>query len=98
MTSRRGLLIGLGSVCAAGLALAQVPQPQADNLPQPGLSTSNFSQIIPRPASAELRVPQGFSVSLYAEDLPGVRWMQWSPNGDLFVSQFNSNTITVLRD
>jgi glucose/arabinose dehydrogenase len=98
MTGRFGLLISLGTICAASLVLAQGPQPQADNLPKPGLATPNFSQIVPRPANAELRVPQGFSVSLYAEDLPGVRWMQWSPNGDLFVSQYNRHTITVLRD
>jgi len=98
MTGRFGLQIGLGVVCAASLLFAQIPQPKADNLPQPGLDTPNFSQAVPKPANAELRVPQGFSVSLYAEDIPGVRWMQWSPNGDLFVSQFNRSSITVLRD
>src|SRR5690349_19862921 len=98
MMGRFGLRIGFVLVCAASVLLAQFPQPSADNLPQPGLATPNFSQPVPKPASAELRVPQGFSVNLYAEDLPGVRWMQWAPNGDLFVSQFNSNTITVLRD
>ena len=98
MTGRFGLRIGFGLVCAASILLAQVPQPQADNLPLPGLATGNFSMVIPKPATTELRVPQGFSVSLYAEDLPGVRWMQWSPNGDLFVSQYNRSTITVLRD
>jgi len=98
MKGRLGLQIGLIFVCAASFFPAQTPQPQADNLPQPGLSTQNFNQPVPRPASAELRVPQGFSVSLYADDLPGVRWMQFSPNGDLFVSQYNRSTITVLRD
>jgi len=98
MTGRSALQSGLGLVCAAGILLAQIPQPKADGLAQPGLDTPNFSQAVPKPASAELRVPQGFSVSLYAEDLPGVRWMQLAPNGDLFVSQFNRSTITVLRD
>ncbi len=98
MPGRLGLQIGLGLVCVASLLLAQGPQPQANNLPEPGLPTPNFSQVVPRPANAVLRVPQGFSVSLYADGLPGVRWMQLSPNGDLFVSQYNRSTITVLRD
>jgi glucose/arabinose dehydrogenase len=37
-------------------------------------------------------------VGVYAENLPGVRWMTLSPNGDVFASQHNQNTITVLRD
>jgi glucose/arabinose dehydrogenase len=98
MRGRFGLQIGLGLMCGASLFLAQTPGPRADNLPPPGIATPNFSQMIPKPANVELRVPPGFSVSLYAEDLPGVRWMQWSPNGDLFVSQSNRNRITVLRD
>lgn len=72
--------------------------PRADNLPPPGLATPNFSQAVPKPANAELKVPPGFTVSLYAEGLPGARWMQWAPNGDLFVTQYNRSTITVLRD
>jgi glucose/arabinose dehydrogenase len=62
------------------------------------MATPNFSVMVPKPANAELKVPPGFSVSLYAESLPGIRWMQTSPNGDLFVSQFSRSTITVLRD
>ena len=35
---------------------------------------------------------------VYAEGLPGVRWMELSPNGDVFASQYNQNRITILRD
>ena len=87
---------GLGVVLIAGVFLAQNPRP--DNLPNPEFATPNFSQPVPKPPNVELKVPPGFSVSLYADDLPGVRWMQWSPNGDLFVSQYGRSTITVLRD
>ncbi len=98
MRGRFGLQLGLGLISAASVLLAQVPQPQAQSLPQPGLSTPNFSQAVPKPANLDLRVPQGFRVSLYADELPGVRWMQFSPNGDLFVSHYNRSMITVLRD
>src|SRR5262245_28434752 len=96
MTIRAYGLAGLGVVCIAGGILAQGPR--ADNLPPPGLATPNFSQAVPKPPNVELKVPAGFTVTLFADGLPGVRWMQWSQNGDLFVSQYNRNTITVLRD
>jgi glucose/arabinose dehydrogenase len=54
--------------------------------------------MVRKPPNVDLKVPAGFTVTLYAENLPGVRWMQISPNGDLFVSQYNRNTITILRD
>ena len=96
MTMRFYGLVGLGILCAAGAFLAQ--NPRADNLPPPGLATPNFSQAVPKPPNVEPKVPPGFVVSLYAENLPGVRWMQFSPSGDLFVSQYERSTITVLRD
>jgi glucose/arabinose dehydrogenase len=96
MTIRAYVLTGLGAACVAGVFLAQGPRP--DNLPPPGLATPNFSQAVLKPPNVQLKVPPGFSVSLYAEGLPGVRWMQWAPNGDLFVSQYARSTITVLRD
>lgn len=89
-------LAGLGILCAVGAFLAQ--NPRADNLPPPGLATPNFSQAVPKPPNVEPKVPPGFVVSLYAENLPGVRWMQFAPSGDLFVSQYERSTITVLRD
>jgi glucose/arabinose dehydrogenase len=97
MTIRGHGLAGLGIACVAGALLAQSP-PRPDNLPSPGLATPNFSQAVLKPPNVQLKVPPGFSVSIYAEGLPGVRWMQWAPNGDLFVSQYGRSTITVLRD
>jgi len=96
MTRRVYGLAGLGILCAAVAFYAQ--NPKADNLPSPGLATPNFSQAVPKPPNVEPKVPPGFVVSLYAENLPGVRWMQFSPSGDLFVSQYARSTITVLRD
>jgi len=96
MTSRTYGLAGLSILCFASIFVAQ--NPRAENLPPPGLATPNFSQAVPKPSNVDPKVPAGFSVSLYAENLPGVRWMQFSQNGDLFVSQYSRSTITVLRD
>src|SRR5260221_13734074 len=51
-----------------------------------------------RPEGAQLRVPDGFSVSIYADDLQAARMMEWAPNGDLFVSQTAAARVSVLRD
>src|SRR5262245_75389 len=96
MTIRAYGLAGLGVVCIAGGILAQGPR--ADNLPPPGLATPNFSQDVPKPPNVELKVTPCFTFILFAYNCPCVRLMQWSQNGDLFVSQYNRNTITVLRD
>jgi len=95
-TRVQAVLTGLGALLIALVSLAQGPR--ADNLPVPGFATPNFSEAVPKPPKVQLKVPAGFVVSLYADNLPGVRWMQWAPNGDLFVSQYNRSTITILRD
>ena len=97
MTLGRYGLAGLALLLGCtGVFLAQGPR--ADNLPAPGLATPNFSRAVPKPSNVELKVPPGFVVSLYAENLPSVRWMQFAQNGDLFVSQYERSTIMVLRD
>jgi glucose/arabinose dehydrogenase len=69
-------------------------------LPEPFATPSvpNRAQIIPKPASAQLKTPQGFTTSVYADGLLGPRSMVYSPNGDLFVSQPEAGTVLVLRD
>jgi len=43
------------------------------------------------------RVPQGFSVSLYATDLPRARFMHMTEQGDLLVSRAHAGDIVFLR-
>ena len=96
MTFRFYALTGLAVTCIAAVLAAQGPR--FDNLHVPSLATPNFSQAVPKPPKVELKVPSGFTVTLYAENLPGARWMTWAPGGDLFVSQYNRSTIMVHRD
>ena len=59
----------------------------------------NQSKVIPRPEGAELTVPTGFQISVYAEgDLQQPRGLLQAPNGDVFVSESQPNRITILRD
>jgi glucose/arabinose dehydrogenase len=69
------------------------------DLPKPGAtaSSANMSHVVPRPASAMPKVPDGFKVELLAEGLSGPREMRTAPNGDIFVSETRSGRIRVLR-
>src|SRR5438067_4180120 len=44
------------------------------------------------------KAPAGFTVELYADNIPGARMMEFAPNGDLFVSQPSQNAVMILRD
>jgi glucose/arabinose dehydrogenase len=93
------VFLGLTVVLSAGLVLmAQHVQPVADKLPAPGRGAPNPGRNVPKPDGTDLKAPAGFTVSVYAENLPSVRNMEYAPTGDLFVSSFQAGTITVLRD
>lgn len=63
------------------------------------VSARRVSRVIPQPANAELRVPKGFKVNVFAEgDFVYPRWMALAPNGDVFVADSRANRIVVLRD
>ena len=73
------------------------PQPRANALPAVAPAQPKFGRTVPRPDGMLPKVPDGFTVSVYAE-LQTPRMMVYAPNGDLFVSSPAGNTITVLRD
>ena len=56
------------------------------------------ARVTAQPRGADLQLPEGFNVEVFAEDLPGVRRMRSAPNGDLFVAQSRSGVVAVLRD
>jgi len=64
--------------------------------PAPETSASNSSRVVPRPAGAMPQVPDGFEVSVFAQDLQGPRILKVAPNGDVFVSEPDSGRIQVL--
>jgi glucose/arabinose dehydrogenase len=88
----RWILLGL--LCASVVVLAQ----QKPQVPPPGEARPNFGSVVPKPEGALPKVPAGFTVELYADDVRGARMMEFAPNGDLFVTQPAQNALMVLRD
>ena len=79
------------------------PQPiriNAENLPQPFAtdSASKPPQVIPPPQSPILRVPPGFVVNVFADNLDAPRWLALTPTGDVLVTETRQNRIKLLRD
>jgi glucose/arabinose dehydrogenase len=72
------------------------------DLPPPNATpdADNGPRVIPRPAGAELQLPPGFKVNVYAEggDFRRPRWLALAPNGDVFVSDHTANSVFILRD
>ncbi len=70
-----------------------------EDLPRPKATPSarNDARLIPRPPDAWPRVPQGFKVSLYAQDLTAPRELRTAPNGDVFLTHKQPGEVIVLR-
>lgn len=75
-------------------------QIKATDLPAPYAtqSASNSPQVVPIPANASLKVPDGFVVSVFAEGLDRPRWLALTPTGDVLVTETRQNRIRLLRD
>ena len=74
------------------LTAADLPQPYATN------SASKSPNVVDIPSNPLLRVPAGFTVNVYAEELDRPRWLALAPNGDVLVTETRQNRIRLLRD
>ena len=72
---------------------------RASELPAPyaSQSTENSAVLVGRPADAQLNVPLGFHVKLFASGLDGPRLIRVAPNGDIFIAESWAGRIRVLR-
>lgn len=61
-------------------------------------SVRNHPEVVDRPEDARLRVPEGFSVTLWADGFENPRYLASAPNGDVFVTESEAGKILVLRD
>lgn len=84
---------------------AKVYSISSKELPPPFATESarRSSKFVPQPANAELQVPEGFKVSIFAgaswfEERSVPRLMAEAPNGDVFISDSRVNKIILLRD
>jgi glucose/arabinose dehydrogenase len=71
-----------------------------NNLPEPFAteSASQRPEVVPIPQNPVLRVPPGFTVNIFAENLNAPRWLALTPNGDVLVTETRQNRILLLRD
>jgi glucose/arabinose dehydrogenase len=63
----------------------------------PQESVDNGPGVVPRPANAWPKAPQGFKVDLYATGLDNPRLMRTAPNGDIFLAESKTGKIRVFR-
>ena len=73
------------------ITLEDLPPPYATR------SASNGPREAKRPADPKLRVPDGFTVNLFAEGLDQPRTLRAAPNGDIFVAEMAAGNVRVLR-
>lgn len=78
-------------IVTVGLAVRLPP-------PYQTASASNPARVVARPDGATLRGPEGTRVELWADDLPGVRWIATGPGDDVFATNARDGELLVLRD
>lgn len=66
--------------------------------PRPEESVSVGSRKAPPPTNAALNAPAGFSVNVFAQNIPRARWLAITPDGDLLCAASQQDTIYLLRD
>ncbi len=73
------------------ITLEDLPAPYATE------AATNGPKIVARPDNAQLHVPNGFKVELYATGLNNPRLMRTAPNGDIFLAETSAGNIKVFR-
>src|SRR5262245_47367195 len=68
-------------------------------LPAPGAtpSANNRPRVIPKPADAQLKVPDGFTIELFAEGFERPRYMTLGPSNEILLSDSNSGIVYILQ-
>ena len=95
-------VLGLIIACAFSLpvVIAQLTEGREPQLPPPFEvpSVDKGPRIVPPPPGFGPRVPDGFRVSVFAQDFQEPRWLAVAPNGDVFVADSRAGRVFVLRD
>jgi len=70
------------------------------DIPAPTTGTANPPMVVARPAGAELNLPPGFKIAVFADEgqFKTLRYIIEGPEGDVFAADVTANTITILRD
>lgn len=74
------------------ISVASLPKPFATD------SASKSPDVVPIPQNPTLRVPQGFTVNVFADNLDSPRWLALTPSGEVLVTETRWNRIRLLND
>lgn len=92
------LAVSLLALCAASPVLAQAHPEERDKI----AILTHIHEPTPRAPlpgdTAALKVPEGFTVSRFAERLGNLRMLAIAPNGDIYASRRSSGDVILLRD
>ncbi|HEX9709519.1 MAG TPA: PQQ-dependent sugar dehydrogenase, partial [Candidatus Thermoplasmatota archaeon] len=92
------LLVAAFGSCALLLRLGLLPERFAVNVPVlHALFGRGVEAPPPSVVGARFRVPEGFSVGLFAEGIPNARFLRPTPAGDLLVSQPRGGRVWLLE-
>jgi glucose/arabinose dehydrogenase len=97
---RQHVVVGV-ILSAVALGAAQQHQVKPDALPRPFATpdAKNPPAIVPQPEGVTLKLPEGFTSNVFAEGgFKRMRWIAVAPNGDVFATDSDVNTLIVLRD
>jgi glucose/arabinose dehydrogenase len=73
---------------------SDLPSPVAT---EPEKSSGSPVKIVPRPEGALPKVPEGFSVQVFASGFKQPRTLRVAPNGDVFLSESGTGRVLVFR-
>ncbi|MEX2261482.1 MAG: PQQ-dependent sugar dehydrogenase [Bryobacteraceae bacterium] len=85
---------------AALLLAASIAAAAEVKLPPPFAtpSSTNRPRVIQRPAGVDLKVPQGFSIEVFAEGFEKPRFMTYGPGGEILISDSaDKGTVYVMK-
>lgn len=74
------------------ITVADLPEPYASESARQG------PDVVDVPDEPVLRVPAGFAVQVWADDLESPRWLALAPNGSVLLAASRENTILRLHD
>jgi glucose/arabinose dehydrogenase len=74
------------------ITVADLAEPYASK------SASNSPREVRPPSGAQPKVPPGFKIEQFASGFSYPRYLVTAPNGDIFVTESNENSVKVLRD
>ena len=67
------------------------------NSPQPSLNLREGELVAENTTGMPLKLPPGFSIEVFAKDLPGARVMTMDAQGGMYVSRTKENRVTYLQ-